>query len=236
MSEETELGAGRKMEFFVPRSHVKEIIVRPLVPLLLDGGFSILFLLAVTNINLVEEWQSMTERKSITMTVMFAVLAVLALVAAIAPLLEARAGVVISEEEMFRVFLTKRTPIDIQEIVAVKLARAEVRAPSIGGSHLHYINLSSKDGTPLYSMFLLRQCDDATLRYSSGDQHFYLFRRKYIIEKCIYNQAIIDFLTARNPNLLIIPPEGIQPEPEPRKPGPVQGWITRVTPKAKGFH
>ena len=223
------------MELFVPRSYTKERTVQQLKLPLLARGFLVIFIF-ISDINIAEEWQSLTKRGTIAFTVIFAILVTLALFAAVLTLLEKRAGILVCEETLFQVSLTKKVPIDTQEIAAVKIARAEVVEPNLKATYLSYVSLSSKDGTPLYSMFLLRQCDDATLRHSSGDEHFYLFRRKYIIEKCIYNQAIIDFLTARNPNLLIIPPEGIQPEPEPRKPGPVQGRITRVTPKDRGFH
>ena len=137
-------------------------------------------------------------------------------------------GLIISEDTICYKGWRKKE-ISPQNIKAIRISKAVIQ---IGHHYSKYIDMKDSDGNQLYTMFLLHtyypwdmhQPDAPT----AGDLSFDACHRQCIFCYAIYDQNAVDYLKTLNPDIVVIPPEGSEPE---RVTGPVRGWIKWVTRK-----
>ena len=105
-----------------------------------------------------------------------------------------------------RIFFKRlwKKDIDPQNIAAIKIARAVVKIARTGEG----FDLTDKAGNPLYSMFFLKGTLDKVdlmedLKSDVSDYWFHMHNGKQIIESCIYDQSVIDYLLTLNPNIIV---------------------------------
>ncbi len=123
----------------------------------------------------------------------------------------------------------RKKEISPQNIKAIRISKAVMQ---IGSRYSRYIDMKDSDGNQLYTMFLLHtyypwdmhQPDAPT----TGDLTFEACHRQCIFSRTMYDQKAVDYLKTLNPEIVVIPPEGSEPE---RVTGPVRGWIKWVTRK-----
>lgn len=117
---------------------------------------------------------------------------------------ETTRGLIVDAEKLLYKGLWKR-PVDVQRIVAIKIARASTTF-KCGDSPLN--DIKDREGNQLYSMFFLTSYMPWTMAEKEGepwvnDQGFQHWFREYIICRLVYDQEVIDYLLRLNPDIVV---------------------------------